>query len=179
MKIPITTAECELLKKLLVQHSEGKTRRPPYLSAVRDLSAPDEAMPLLDRLAKNPSCLSIDGKQRELLLILVAVGSDAHQPASHILQRLQPEGKPLGAEVGDFVIRKETKSLVEVVHFGGADNCITETTGEVVVCDVYAELYSWRDDTQFFFCGVDDLKWPSRLTAEKIIWGYYPDEIAD
>ncbi len=175
MKIPITTAECEHLKKLLVQHSEGETRRPPYLSAVRDLSAPEAAMPLLDRLAKNPSCLWIDGKQRELLLILVAVGSYAHQPASHILQLLQPEGKPLGAEVCDFVICKKTKSLVEVVHFDGAGaspNYITETTGEVVVCDAYPDPEAWGEDTQFSFCGVGDLQWPSRLTAEKIIWGY-------
>lgn len=177
MKIQITTEECDFLQKLLVQHSEGRTPH-SFMGRILLNSDPSEAMPLLDRLAKNPSCLAIDGSQRELLLLLVAVGRHAHQAASRIFQRLQPQGMPLGAEVGDYVSVKETKSLVEVVHISGLTDWISGMTSEVIVCDAYWDSETMAADKPFSSWGVTELQWPAPVTSEKIIETYYPYGIA-
>jgi hypothetical protein len=135
VKIPITTAECELVKKLLNQHVEGETR--PYFlcSRLPYGSHPKAAMVLAGELFGNPNCLCIDGDQRLLVLFLVALAAAGERAeetavARHLLERLQPEGRPVGAVLGDFVVDKSTGELVELYHFSFDDErcCVTEST---------------------------------------------------
>lgn len=186
MRISIDGTSCQLLKSLLSLHREGKSR---LLWKTYDYKLPakyrtDTAVLLLNQLYVEPSFIFIDGNQRDLLLRLLAWMSisncDYNEQAidRSLLKELQPQGRPIGAEVGDFVVLKQRNVLVEIVHFGGADdeNLVGNTSTGFIVCEACANPED--TDLQFIDCSIDDLMWPARLSAEEVIWGPYPHRLA-
>lgn len=186
MRISIAGTTCQLLKNLLSLHREGKSR---LLWNTYNYELPvkfrtEAAVPLLNQLHGEPSSISIDGDQRDLLLKLLAWMSvsnyafDERTICRALLKELQPQGCPIGAEVADFVVVKQSNMLVEIVCFGLADNenLVAITSTSFIVCDAYA--IPGDPELQFIDCNLDDLMWPARLSAEEVIWGPYPHRLA-
>ncbi len=185
MRIQINNTSHQLLKDLLSQHRDGKSR---LLWNKSDYQLPPQyrkeaAVPLLNQLDGNPKSLCVYGHQRDLLLQLLAWESLSERsawneigPIKELLSKLQPQGTPLEAEISDYVVLKQSGVLVEIVHFGGGFHSSVDdgyfVTGDstgFIVCEAYANLDD--EDLRFIDCSLDDLMWPELMSAEAIIWG--------
>jgi len=186
VRISIDSTQCQLLKELLSQHRDGESR---LRWKTYDYKLPanyrsEAAEPLLNQLAEEPAFFNINGDQRDLLLRLLAWAAISNRSwdelavAKALLAKLQPQGFPIGADVGDFVVIKQSGILVEVVHFEGADeaNLVTDASAGFIVCEAYANPED--GDLQFIDCNIDDLMWPARMSADVVIWGPFPHRLA-
>ncbi len=186
MRIAVDGMPCQLLKDILSQHRDGQSR---LLWKTYDYKLPakyrtDAADPLLDQLHEEPKFLCINGDQRDLLLRLLAWAAISNRKqdelvvAKSLLARLQPQGVPIRADIGDFVVVKQSGALFEIVHFEGADdeNLVSSASTGFIVCEAYANPED--GDLQFIDCSLDDLMWPARMSADVVIWGPSPHRLA-
>ncbi|MDR0776197.1 MAG: hypothetical protein LBE81_06110 [Azonexus sp.] len=180
MKIAIDGTSCRLLKDLLALHRDGQFEPYDYNISYR-INAAD---PLLNQLYGEPKFLYINGDQRDQLLRLLAWTAiskrefDELAVARNMLATLQPQGAPLGAEVGDFVVVRQSGVPVEIVHFFGADDeyIVSSASTSFIVCEAYTN--PWSADLQFINCSLDDLMWPALMSADEVIRGRFPPRLA-
>ena len=196
MRIAIDGTSCQLLKDLLSQDRDGLSRLlwKKYDYQLPEKYRTDAAVPLLNQLDDDPKRLHINGHQRDLLLQLLAWAARSEVPptlfekgpAKKLLEKLQPEGTPLEAEVGDFLVIKQSGLLVEIVHFDGGFYYTAEDAYFVTV-DSCSFILSETNGTPppdgaewpFIDCrNLDDLMWPARMSDEAIIWGPRPYRLA-
>lgn len=119
VRISIIGTSCQLLKNLLSLHREGKSRLlwDTYNYELPVKFRTEAAVPLLNQLYGEPSFISINGDQRDLLLKLLAWMSvsncafDDQTICRTLLNELQTQGCPIGAEVADFVVLKQSNML--------------------------------------------------------------------
>lgn len=196
MRIAIDGTSCQLLKDLLSQHRDGKSRLlwKKYDYQLPEKYRTDAAVPLLNQLDDDPKRLRINGHQRDLLLQLLAWAARSEVsptwpekgPAKKLLEKLQPEGTPLEAEVGDFLVIKQSGLLVEIVHFEGG---FYYTAGDAHFvsddsCNFILSETNWTpppDEAEWPFIdcrNLDDLMWPARMSDEVITWGPRPYRLA-
>lgn len=186
VRIAIHRMQHLLLMDVLSQHRDGQSR---LLWKTNDYKLPAKyrtvaAAPMLNQLHVEPKFLCINGDQRDLLLRLLAWAAIANRKqdelvaAKDLLAKLQPQGAPIQADIGDFAVIKQSGVLVEIVHFDGADeeNLVSSASKGFIVCEVYANPED--GDLQFIDRSLDDLMWPEWMSADVVIWGPSPNQLA-
>jgi hypothetical protein len=95
---------------------------------------------------------------------------------ARLFTELQPEGNPIGAEVGDTVVHKRDGARCNLIYFtNGAlndESLVGENTKRLVVCHSEGGRndLEYRDE-DFIELSLEELVWPNRRAAEQVLWG--------
>ncbi|HZW26518.1 MAG TPA: hypothetical protein VFF26_13655 [Gallionella sp.] len=186
MKIAINIATRELLQILLSEYASSHYSWPLCMRKVTNCRGNDAAATLLNQLQEQQvERIYIDGYERTLLIQLLAWEIQIKQRvnllscANGLFELIQPQGLPLGADVGDILESVEDGTEYEIVHFDGVlcydDYCIGTATTEVIVCGTKSNQWT---EPEFQHFNIQQLKWPSKISAQQAIWGQPPHKAA-
>lgn len=179
MKITIDVATRELLQVLLSEYASSHYPWPLSMRRVTNCRGNDAAATLLNQLQEQQvERFYIDGYERTLLIQLLAWEIQIKRRvnlrscANRLFELIQPQGLPLGADVGDILESVEDGTEYEIVHFDGVlcydDYCIGAATTEVIVCGTNSNQWT---EPEFQYFNIQQLKWPSKISAQQAIWG--------